>query len=255
MTRHLALTRNLSKNFNGLIALKSVSIDFESGRITTIAGPNGAGKTTFFNIVCGLEHADSGEIYFENTEISKIPPPKRAKMGISRTFQTTQVFDALNVVENIMIGRYLKTKVPFILAGLWLPMIYRQEHLNMTKAYEILEFLGMYEKADRKISQLSYQERKLVEIGRCLATKPKLLLLDEPFGGLNIMEIDLMSEKLMDLRNQGIAIAVIDHHFGSLTDISDQIDVLNHGEVIAKGTPEKIKNDEDVVRTYLVSKL
>lgn len=251
MTEHLVRVKNIVKNFDGLNALRSVSLDIESKKIGALIGPNGAGKTTFFNIVCGLETADSGTIYFNNTDISRASPQKIAKMGISRTFQTSQFFEHLNVIENIMVGRYLNTSVSFILAGFWLPRVYREEHRNMVKAFELLEFLGLYDKADRKISQITFHERKLIEIGRCLAMEPKLLLLDEPFGGLNAKEIGFLAEKLAQLQHQGMAILIIDHHFGTISTIADEIVVLNHGEIIAKGRAEEIRNDKAVMDAYL----
>ncbi|MBW1847112.1 MAG: ABC transporter ATP-binding protein [Deltaproteobacteria bacterium] len=253
MTKHLIRVKDVVKNFDGLNALRSVSMDIEAGKIEAIIGPNGAGKTTFFNIICGLETADSGSIYFNDVDISKTSSDKIANLGISRTFQTSQFFEHLNVIENIMVGRYLKTSVSFFLAGLWLPKIYREEHRNMVKAFEKLEFLELYDKADRKLSQITFQERKLIEIGRCLAMEPKLLLLDEPFGGLNITEIKFLAEKLIQLKQQGMTILIIDHHFGTISNIADEIVVLNHGEIIAKGKAEKIRTNEAVIDAYLPS--
>ncbi|MCJ7774501.1 MAG: ABC transporter ATP-binding protein [Desulfobacterales bacterium] len=251
MTKHLIRVKDVVKNFDGLNALRSVSLDIKTAKISALIGPNGAGKTTFFNIICGLETADSGTIYFNDIDISKTSPDRIAKMGISRTFQTSQFFEQLNVIENIMVGRYLKTSVSFILAGLWLPNVYKEEHKNMAKAFEILDFIDLYDKADRKLSQITFQERKLIEIGRCLAMEPKLLLLDEPFGGLNVKEIKFMAEKLNQLIKQGMTILIIDHHFGTISDIADEIVVLNHGQIIAKGKAEKIRTNDAVIKAYL----
>ncbi len=250
MTKLLIRVQDITKNFDGLNALHSVSLDIEAGKIGALIGPNGAGKTTFFNIICGLETADSGSVCFNGIEISKTSPDKIAGMGISRTFQTSQFFEQLNVIENIMVGRYLNTSVSFILAGLWLPNVYREEHRNRVKAFELLEFLELYEKADRKLSQITFRERKLIEIGRCLAMEPKLLLLDEPFGGLNAKEIKFLAEKLIQLQKQGMTILIIDHHFGTISHIADEIVVLNHGEIIAKGNAEKIRTNEAVIAAY-----
>lgn len=253
MISPLASVKNIVKKFIGLNALESVSISMEAGKITALVGPNGAGKTTLFNIICGLESADSGTILFRDKDITGAAPHKIAQMGISRTFQTSQFFEHLNVIENIMVGRYLKTSVPFSLAGLWLPFVYREEHKNMVKAFEVLEFIGLYDKADRKISQITFHERKLIEIGRCLAMEPKLLLLDEPFGGLNTGEIKYMTEKLAGLRQQGMTMLIIDHHFSAISGIADEIAVLNHGVIIAKGNAENIRTDKAVIDAYLPS--
>ena len=242
--------RNLNKNFGGLKALRELSFTLAKGRIKSFMGPNGAGKTTLFDIISGLESADSGNIYYKGAEITKMPAEKRARIGISRTFQTNQVFERLNVVENIMVGCYTKTKVRFISAGLWLPSIYGEEHASMRKAFDILAFLGMYDKADRRVSQVSYLERKLIELGRTIAMKPDLLLLDEPFGGLNLKEMKELSEKIGLLRDKGISIAIIDHHFDLISDISDEVVVLSHGEIIAGGTPSDISMDKRVISEY-----
>ena len=243
--------QHISKRFDGLDALQNVSTGIRRGSISSIIGPNGAGKTTFFNIVCGLETADSGKVVFKQTDITKWPPEKITRMGLSRTFQTTQIFKHLNVIGNIMVGRYFKTSTSFLAAGFWLPPAYREEHRNMVKSYEILEFIDMYDKADRKISQITFYERKLVEIGRCLAMEPDLLMLDEPFGGLTRKEIDGMTEKLAHLKQNGTTLILIDHHFGPIAEISDEIVVLNHGEIIAKGTPQEIEHHQAVLEAYL----
>lgn len=250
MTDRLLEVKGLTKSFGGLRALADLSFEVHKGRIKALIGPNGAGKTTLFNIISGLERADSGEICFRGVDITKTAPEKIAATGISRTFQSTQVFEHLNVVENVMVGRYLKTNVPFARAGFWLPGVYREEHRNMVKAFEILEFLGLYEKANRKISQVSFMERKLMELGRALAMEPKLLLLDEPFGGLNAKEGKILSEKISLLKEQDISIAMIDHHFGTISRVSDEIAVLYHGEIIALGSPEEIRNDQAVISAY-----
>jgi len=242
--------RNLNKNFGGLKALRALSFTLGKGRIKSFMGPNGAGKTTLFDIISGLESADSGNIYYKGSEITKMAAEKRARIGMSRTFQTTQVFERLNVVENIMVGCYTKTNVRFVPAGLWFPSIYREEHRNMQEAFDILEFLGMYDKAGRRVSQVSYMERKLIELGRTMAMEPDLLLLDEPFGGLNLKEMKIISEKIGLLRDKGISIAIIDHHFDLISDNSDEVVVLSHGEIIAQGSPYDIRMNKRVISEY-----
>ena len=250
MKAHLLEVTEVKKRFGGLKALNGLSFYVPEGRIEALIGPNGAGKTTLFNIVSGLERADSGDVLFKGVYITKMAPERIAAAGISRTFQTTQVFEHLNVVENVMVGRYLKTDISFTMAGFWLPKVYREEHRNMVKAFDVLDFLGLYEKADRKISQVSFMERKLVELGRALAMEPKLLLLDEPFGGLNARESGLLSERICLLKEREIAVAVIDHHFGAVSQIADEIAVMHHGEIIAQGSPEEIRTDEVVLSAY-----
>lgn len=250
MTEPLLAVRGLDKSFGGLKVLNSVSFNVARGNIKALMGPNGAGKTTLFDIISGLEKPDYGKIRFKGREISILPPERIARLGISRTFQNNQVFGRLSVIENIMIGRYLKTDVSFLNACLWFPGSYREEHRNMTKAFETLEFLGLYDRADRMISQVSYMDRKLIELGRAMAMEPELLLVDEPFGGLSAKEGNLVAKKVIALKEKGISVAIIDHHFGPVSDISDEIAVLHHGEIIMSGKAEEIKGNKTVVSAY-----
>jgi ABC-type branched-subunit amino acid transport system ATPase component len=250
MNNPLLAIGRLNKSFDGLAVLDSLFLNVQKGTIKTLIGPNGAGKTTLLDIICGLEKADSGKIVFRDVDITGRSPEAVAGLGISRTFQTSQVFERINVIENIMLGRYLNTKVGFFKAGIWLRRCYWEEHRNMQSAFDVLEFLGLYEKADRKISQVSYMERRLIELGRAIAMEPELLLLDEPFGGLTAREGQEVAEKIIKLKERGITLIIIDHHFGIVSEISDEIAVLHNGSIIAKGSPEEIKNNQAVKVAY-----
>ena len=250
MTNPLLAIGRLNKNFGGLSVLESLFLNVKKGAVKTLIGPNGAGKTTLFNIISGLEKADSGKIVFKDVDITGLAPEFIAGLGLSRTFQTSQVFERLNVIENIMLGRYGATHVGFFSAGIWLRKAYREEHRNMQKAFDVLEFLGLYEKADRKVSQVSYMERRLIELGRAVAMEPELLLLDEPFGGLTAMEGREVAKKIIKLNEKGMTLVIIDHHFGIVSEISDEIAVLHGGNIIAKGTPDEIKNNQTVKLAY-----
>lgn len=242
---------DLAKVYHGVAALKGISFKVYADRIVALMGPNGAGKTTVLDLVSGLERASGGRVHYKGADITGVAAHRIARMGIARTYQASQVFGHLSVIENIMVGRYQFTRVPFWLAGLWWPSVYREEHRNLTKSFEILDFVGLYEKADRRIDQISYREQKLVELGRCLAMEPELLLLDEPFGGLNRDEIKSMAEKIQQIGSSGTTIVLIDHHFDTVFDLSDHIVVLNEGAVVAMGKPEVIRGDEEVKRAYL----
>ena len=250
MNKPLLAIGRLNKSFGGLTVLDSLFLNVKKGDIKTLIGPNGAGKTTLFNIITGLEKADGGKIVFKDINITGQRPEFIAESGISRTFQTSQVFERLNVIENIMLGRYMGTKVGFFPAGIWLRKTYREEHRNMKIAFEVLEFLGLYEKSDRKISQVSYMERKLIELGRAIAMEPELLLLDEPFGGLTSREGQKVADKILKLKERGVTLIIIDHHFGIVSEISDEIAVLHNGTIIAKGTAEEIRNNQTVKMAY-----
>ncbi len=251
MTPALLSVKDLAKSFHGVAALNGISFTVGRGEIVALIGPNGAGKTTVLNLISGLETADSGDIKFNGRKISGIAAHRIARLGIARTYQASQILAQLNVVENVMVGRNHATHAPFCLAGFWPPFIYREEHRNRTRSYEILEFIGLYEKADRRIDQISYREQKLVELGRCLAMEPALLLLDEPFGGLNAEEISGMVERIQKIRATGVAVVLIDHHFETVFDLADQVVVLDYGEVVTCGRPQDIQENENVKRTYL----
>ena len=252
MTDHLLSVWRLVKTFDGVHVLNSVFLNFAPGRVKALIGPNGAGKTTLFNVISGLEKADAGKVLFKGTDITGMNPERIARMGISRTFQTTQVFDRLSVVENILVGRSIRTKVSFLEAGLWLPAAYREEHANLSEAFKILEFLGLYGKARRGIRQVTTLDRKLIELGRALALEPELLLLDEPFGGLTREESRIVSHKILQLREQGLAVGIIDHHFGAVSAISDDVAVLHQGRVIVSGAPEEVRKNRAVVAAYFI---
>lgn len=242
---------SISKRFGGLAALDRVTTTVRRGEIKAVIGPNGAGKTTLFNVISGLERADAGRILWGGRDIAGTRPERIARLGIARTFQTTQLFLHLNLVENVLLGRYARTRVSFAGAGFWLPRAYREEHAHQEKAYEILSFLGLYDKASRKIPQLSHLERKLAEMGRALAMEPELLLLDEPFGGLNADEIRGMSGRIETLRDRGLTVVLIDHHMEPLFAISDSVLVLHHGALVREGGADEVLRDPAVGEVYL----
>ncbi len=251
MSGTLLAIEEVFKRFDGLAALNGVSTIVRQGEIKTLIGPNGAGKTTLFNVISGLERPDTGRITWLGKNITGKRPERIARLGIARTFQTTQLFPHLNLVENVLLGRFALTRVSFVGAGFWLSRAYREEHAHQEKAYEILSFLGLYEKAARKINQLSHLERKLAEIGRTLAMEPRLLLLDEPFGGLNEGEIHGMAGKINALREEGITVAMIDHHMDAVFEISDSVLVLHHGAVVREGLSGEVLRDREVGEVYL----
>ena len=251
MSEVLLALEGVFKRFDGLKVLSGVSTELRRGEIRTVIGPNGAGKTTLFNVITGLERPDAGRVVWRGRDVTGVRPSRIARLGIARTFQTTQLFSHLNLVENVLLGRFAGTRVSFVGAGLWLPRAYREEHRNQEKAYEVLAFLGLYDKSRRTIDQLSHLERKLAEMGRALAMEPRLLLLDEPFGGLNAREIEAVGRKIVGLREQGLTVCMIDHHVAPVFEISDAVTVLHHGGVVREGPPHEVLRDRDVGRVYL----
>jgi ABC-type branched-subunit amino acid transport system ATPase component len=242
---------NIRKEYDGIIALDRISLKVEKGSITGLIGPNGAGKSTLFHLISGVEKPDSGKIYFKGRDITSMEPHERSTLGMGRTFQTIQVWGNMTVVENIMAGMNQKLKGGMLSYGLWLPRIRRSEKGALQEAKEILDSLGLLGKWESMASQLPYGKQKLLEIGRALAMKPDLLLLDEPASGLTLNEIRHLSEKIIHIRQEGVTVFIVEHHMGMVMELADEIAVLHNGELIAEGTPEAVRRNPEVIEAYL----
>jgi len=250
MDKMLRISR-LRKEFGGIIALQGVEFSMESNNIKAIIGPNGAGKTTIFNIISGIYSPTEGEIWFKGERIDRLKPHLIAARGISRTFQNVQVFANMSVLENVMVGCHPWTRSEF-LACIFKPRKTRLEEKKIrSRALELLEFVGLKEKADIPAHSLTFHEQRLVEIARALATGPELLLLDEPAAGLNLRETKQMGELICRIREMGISVLLVEHDMDLVMGISEEIVVLNSGQVIAEGTPREIQNNEKVIAAYL----
>jgi branched-chain amino acid transport system ATP-binding protein len=239
------------KEYDGIRALDRVSLRVEKGSIKGLIGPNGAGKSTLFHLISGVEKPDSGKIYFKEKEINSLKPHERSALGIGRTFQTLQVWGNMTVVENIMAGMDRRLKGGFFSCGLWLPQIRRSEKEALKEAKEILDSLGLLGSWESMASQLPYGKQKLLELGRALAVKPEFLLLDEPASGLTLTEIEQLSERISQIRQEGVTIFIVEHHMGMVMKIADEIAVLHNGELIAEGTPEAVRKNPRVIEAYL----
>jgi branched-chain amino acid transport system ATP-binding protein len=244
----------VTKEYGGVCALNRISMKVEEGTIKGLIGPNGAGKSTLFHLVSGVEKPSSGKILYKEHEISSMAPHQISALGVGRTFQTVQNLGNMYVVDNVMAGMYRKLKGGFFSCGFWLPWIRKSERDALKESKAILESLGLLGRWEWWASQLSYGEQKLLEIGRALAMKPDLLLLDEPGAGLTSTEIKQISEKILALKKTGITIFLIEHHLGMVMDIADEIAVLHNGELIAEGTPGAVRNDPKVIDAYLKGK-
>lgn len=248
----LLQVKSVSKSFGGLVALENISLDATEGIIKAIIGPNGAGKTTLLNIISGIYPPDSGEIFFKGIPLHNLPPSEISKIGISRTFQHVELFGNMTVLENIMVGRHVRTREGLISCGLRLPQAKAEEKKILIESEEILEYIGLHDKKKEKASSLPIGEERILEIGRALATEPTLLLLDEPASGLNEVETTELSEFIKKLRDQkGITIILVEHDMRLVMDISDSIVVLDFGKKIAEGTPQDITNNQLVIDAYL----
>jgi branched-chain amino acid transport system ATP-binding protein len=239
-------------NFGGIQALQNVDVNVRQGEIFAIIGPNGAGKTSFFNCVNGFYRPQEGSIYFKGREITRLSSYRIAELGIARSFQGLQLFDGLNVLDNIMAGRHFHFKTGIFSDALYFGRT-RQEEIKHRKVVEnIIDFLEIETVRKQIVGSLPYGMRKRVDLGRALAAEPELLLLDEPLAGMNRDEKEDIARFILDISEEmGITIAVVEHDMGLVMDICDRVVVMDFGSKIAEGSPEKIRTNEDVIRAYL----
>ena len=235
--------KNLSKYFGGLAAVSNCSLKVKQGTITGIIGPNGSGKTTLFNSIVGTHPIDKGSIVFDNTEVSEMPVPAVAKLGLLRTFQQTRIYSKLNCVENMLISHkasdsgFIFAKIPSELTE---------------KAENLLNFVGLYQKRNLRAGDLSFGQQKLLELAMALMNEPKMLLLDEPTAGINPTLINGIIDRLIKInKDYGITLLVIEHNMKVIMSLAQRIFCLAHGKMLAEGSPDQIKNDKRVVDAYL----
>ncbi|MFH0771177.1 MAG: ABC transporter ATP-binding protein [Candidatus Omnitrophota bacterium] len=242
---------NISKNFEGLRVLDRICLEVEEKQILALIGPNGAGKTTFFNILSGIYLPTEGQIRFKGKNIAGLKPYRISRLGIARTFQNLRLFPQMTVLENILSGFFPKTRYGIIDVLFKTKRFKIEEEKGVGSARRIAGFIGLQNKKNELAKNLSYGEQKRLEIARALATSPSLLLLDEPTAGMNPKETENMVDLIRRIREDGIAIMLIEHDMKVVMSISDRIIVLDYGEKIAEGAPEEIKNNEKVIEAYL----
>lgn len=250
MTALLDLSQ-VTRHFGGLTALREVSLQVQPGQIKAVIGPNGAGKTTLFNLITGVFPPSSGSIHFQERELSGRRPHQIAALGISRTFQTAEIFHNMTLLENVLVGRHNKSRTGFFRSALKTLGARREEAFSIEAARHWLNFTGINGSLQAPTSSVPFVIHRKVEIARALATEPKLLLLDEPAAGLNIRETEEMGELIRRIREEGVTVLLIEHDMSLVMDISDEICVLNFGEKIAEGTPKEIHKNEAVIEAYL----
>ena len=242
---------SLSKSFGGVHAVRNVSFDVEKGMIKALIGPNGAGKTTLFNLVSGFVLPDAGEVRFDGRPIHGVAPCEVAALGISRTFQNIKLFAGMTALENVMVGRHVRSRSGFLSSMLHLPSTWREEAEVRERSIELMAFLGIAALADAEATSLAYGQQRAVELARALASEPAMVLLDEPAAGLNMRETAELARLIVRIRDRGVTVLLVEHDMSLVMDISDEVVVLSYGEKIAEADPRTVQKDPQVIRVYL----
>lgn len=251
MTKPLMRIEKIDKYFGGLHAVNEVSFDVSVGTIKAVIGPNGAGKTTLFNMIAGTFLPTSGSVNFNDSLLTGKKPFQIAEKGLLRTFQNLKVCSHLSVLDNILLGHHTKKEAGFFSGLFASPRSRREEKVAVQEVMPLLEWLDIADLRDVEVGNLSFGQQRSVELARALSADPAMLLLDEPAAGLNMHETEDLAQRIQEIRAQGRTILLVEHDMSLVMDISDEIVVLNFGEMIAQGSPSEIQSNEEVVRIYL----
>ncbi|MCZ6678974.1 MAG: ABC transporter ATP-binding protein [Candidatus Poribacteria bacterium] len=251
-TAEILAINNVSLSFGGVRALADVSLHVNQGEIFSIIGPNGAGKTSLLNSISGFYQPQQGTIHFAGVNITKLPSHKRAELGIARTFQNIELFKHMTVLDNFMLGAHIHMKAGILSGSIYWKFAEKEEVEIREPIEEIIDFLEIEHIRYQAVGQLSYGLQKRVELGRALALQPKIILMDEPMAGMTIEEKEDMVRFIIDINEERNAtVVLIEHDMGVVMDISDRVAVLDFGEKIAEGTPDAVRNDENVIKAYI----
>ncbi|HOV03102.1 MAG TPA: ABC transporter ATP-binding protein [Kaistiaceae bacterium] len=243
--------KDIGIDFGGVRAVDEVSFEIRPGQIFSIIGPNGAGKTTMFNLISGVYTPSRGAVKLAGEDVTGLPPHRLARLGLSRTFQNLQVYFRMTAVENVMVGRHIHEHVGITAQLFNLPSVRAQNRASRQKAMELLDFVGLADKADEPAGSLPYGALKRLEIARSLALGPKLLLLDEPAAGCNAVETEEIDGLIQEIAKSGVTVALVEHDMRLVMKISDRILVLDYGRKLIEGTATEVRNDPEVIAAYL----
>jgi len=245
----------LHKSFGGVRAVRDISFEIPHGAVFAIIGPNGAGKSTLLNLMSGVYQPDAGTLRFDGTDLSGLPAHRRVRLGIARTFQKIRLFKQLSVLENVVAGFHIQHEIPawqYLVHG----AAFQRDHARCrAEAMELLSFVGLAERRDTLAGSLSYGEQRLLEFARALATRPRLLLIDEPAAGLNAAEVDSLLDRILTIRRKGVTVVVVEHNMELVMNVADRILVMDYGQHLFEGVPADVQKSPAVVSAYLGGEL